>query len=365
MILTRSFSRFLRRFLGASAYVLAAGAIVACGAASVAQDNPGCVGCHTTRDLKTQFPSSEKLPLAIDVASLKSSVHGTQNCSACHRSISKFPHPKKTARDYREYQVESSRQCQTCHAEQASQEFAGNHARAIAGGNRNAAVCTDCHGSHAVTKPDVPRHKISTKCGRCHGAIYAQYISSAHGRSLLEIDNPDVPGCSDCHEAHTGEDPKNQAFRLRSPKLCAKCHANAGLMRKYNISADVFSTYVADFHGLTVTLFEKQHPDQKINTAVCTDCHGIHDIQKVSDADSTAIKENLLNTCRKCHPEANLSFPDSWVGHFPPTRDRYPIVYWVNVFYWIIIPVTIGGMVVFVLIDAGGRVIRRFRKRRA
>jgi hypothetical protein len=136
-------------------------------------------------------------------------------------------------------------------------------------------------------------------------------------------------------------------------------------MGRYNITADVFNTYVADFHGLTITLFDKQHPDQKMNAAVCTDCHGIHDIEKVTDANSSVIKQNLLATCRRCHPDANLNFPDSWLGHFPPTRDRYPLVYWINVFYRFLIPSTIGGMVVFVLVDAGGRIVRRFRRRRA
>jgi len=135
------------------------------------------------------------------------------------------------------------------------------------------------------------------------------------------------------------------------------------MMRKYNISTEVFNTYVSDFHGRTVTLFEKQHPDQQTNMAVCTDCHGVHDIQEVTDADSTVIKQNLLNTCRRCHPNATANFPDSWVGHFVPTRDRYALVYYVNLFYKFLIPITIGGMLLYVFVDAGGRVIRRLRKK--
>jgi predicted CXXCH cytochrome family protein len=360
MMLARSFLRFFCGFRAASLFILLAGALVGV-ANSAEQDNVRCIGCHTTQGLTTRLPSSENLPLTIDVGSLKSSVHGAQPCTACHSGIRNFPHPRNPAGNYREFQVESSKQCETCHKEQAKQELDSNHARALAAGNRNAAVCTDCHGSHVVGKPNYPRHTLSTTCGRCHGAIYGQYISSAHGRSLLEIDNPDVPACTDCHQAHKQEDPTTQAFRLKSPKLCAKCHADAKRMRKYNISAGVFDTYVADFHGLTVTLFDTQHPDQRINTAVCTDCHGIHDIQKVTDANSTVIKKNLLTTCRRCHPDATVNFPDSWVGHFPPTRDSYPLVYWVNLFYRFLIPITIGGMLLVVLIDAGGRIIRRFR----
>jgi len=360
MMLTRSFSRLFCGFRAASLSLLLAGALVGV-ANSAEQDNLHCVGCHTTKGLAMPLPSSENLPLEIDVQSLKSSVHGAQACTACHRGIQKFPHPRNTANNYREFQVEGSKQCETCHKEQAKQELDSNHARALAAGNRNAAVCTDCHGSHAIGKPNFPRHRMSARCGNCHAGIYEQYAMSAHGKSLLNVDNPDVPTCTDCHEAHKQEDPTTQAFRLKSPKLCAKCHADAKRMGKYKISAGVFDTYVADFHGLTVTLFAKQHPDQRVNTAVCTDCHGIHNIQKVTDANSAVIKKNLLTTCRSCHPDATVNFPDSWVGHFPPTRESYPLVYWVNLFYRFLIPITIGGMVLFVLIDAGGRIIRRFR----
>ncbi len=338
---------------------------VALSASEAEQIDRSCVGCHATPGLSTRFPSGEVLPVTIDVEGLKASVHKALHCTSCHQNIEEYPHPKMTAADHRMFQIESGKRCQPCHKDQFEQEMKSVHTRAMAAGNLNAAVCIDCHGSHAINKPGQPRYKISTQCGACHGAIYAQYITSVHGKSLLQDSNPDVPVCSDCHTAHKQEDPKTQSFRLRSPKLCAKCHADAKLMSKYGITHEVFNTYVADFHGMTVTLFEKENPDQKVNAAVCTDCHGIHDMQKVSDANSTVVKENLLNTCRKCHPEATTSFPDSWVGHFPPTRDRYPLVYYVTLFYRFLIPITIGGMLLFVLIDAGGRIIRRIRRGRA
>ncbi len=327
-------------------------------------EDAGCIGCHTTRGLSTKLASSEVLPLTVDVEMLRSSVHSGLTCTACHSNIQGFPHPPKTAGDYREFQLESSERCQTCHIEQFEEQLDSNHAHALEAGNTDAAVCIDCHGSHAIHRPNQHRNKISTSCGRCHGEIYAEYIDSAHGKSLLVNSNPDVPVCTDCHSAHNQEDPDANSFRLKSPKLCAKCHSDADLMEKYGISADVFSTYVADFHGLTITLFEKQHPDQQVNAAVCTDCHGIHNIQKTTDTDSTVIKENLLSTCRRCHPDASANFPDSWIGHFPPTRDRHPIVYYANRFYRFLIPITIGGMILFVLIDGVGRIARRVCRKR-
>ena len=81
------------------------------------------------------------------------------------------------------------------------------------------------------------------------------------------------------------------------------------MMGKYDISTDVFNTYVADFHGTTVTIFDKQSPDQATNKAVCYDCHGVHDIKSVSDPEATVVKENLLVTCQRCHPDAEANFP--------------------------------------------------------
>ena len=69
-----------------------------------------------------------------------------------------------------------------------------------------------------------------------------------------------MPTCIDCHGVHNIEDPRTAAFRLQSPEMCAKCHADRALMAKYGISTDVFNTYVADFHGTTVAIFEKESP---------------------------------------------------------------------------------------------------------
>ena len=176
--------------------------------------------------------------------------------------------------------------------------------------------------------------------------------------------NPDVPVCTDCHGVHDINNPTTAEFRLNSPTLCAGCHANKEMMSKYGISTDVFDTYVADFHGTTVTLFEKTDPHQAVDTAVCYDCHGVHDILAPTDANSSVIKENLLTTCRQCHPDANENFPAAWMSHFKPSLDHNPLVYFINMFYAILIPALVGGFGLFIGSDVVRRVIdvRRARK---
>ena len=45
-----------------------------------------------------------------------------------------------------------------------------------------------------------------------------------------------------------------------------------------------------------------------------------------------------------------------------PSREHYPLVYYVNLFYAILIPAVIGAMALFVLLDAGRRILNRFRR---
>ena len=134
--------------------------------------------------------------------------------------------------------------------------------------------------------------------------------------------------------------------------MCADCHTDKKKMAKYKLSTQVLRTYVADFHGSTVTLFQRRHPDQVTNKPVCYDCHGIHDIASKSDPKkSLQVKANLLRTCQKCHPDATASFSDAWLSHYIPTKERTPLVYWSRLAYQILIPGVVGGMALFVATD--------------
>ena len=198
---------------------------------------------------------------------------------------------------------------------------------------------------------------------RCHSAVYDQYKQSVHGKALVDAQNLDVPTCIDCHGVHKIVDPTSAAFRLNSPSICAKCHTDAVKMAKYGISTQVLNTYLADFHGSTVTLFEKQAPDQVTNKPVCIDCHGFHDIKKASDPQKgLQVRANLLAKCKSCHPDASANFSEAWLSHYTPDREKYPVVYYVNLFYQIVIPTVIGGMIVFVAGDTGRRFLNKRRR---
>jgi Zn-finger protein len=206
------------------------------------------------------------------------------------------------------------------------------------------------------------RLHIPETCARCHSAIYDTYKGSVHGKALTE-GNTDVPTCIDCHGVHNIQNPTTATFRNSTPYLCAKCHTDGDIMNKYGLSTQVLNTYVADFHGTTVVLFDKTFPDQPTNKPVCTDCHGIHDIVKVDDPKKgLSVRENLLARCQVCHPDATENFPEAWLSHYIPSPEKYPIVYYVNLFYKFLIPGVLVPMAVLVLMDFSRLIINRYRK---
>lgn len=323
--------------------------------------NEDCLSCHSRPNLTHQFPSSEQWSLYVDPAAFQNSVHGQEQmaCTDCHTDITGYPHPPLTVSSIRFYQLEQYQSCRECHDEVYQRSLDSIHASELAGGNWNAAICTDCHGAHDTTPANEPRTKIPETCSQCHSAIYDEYLDSVHGHALVDENNGDVPTCIDCHGVHNQEDPRTTDFRLNSPQLCATCHADEELMSKYDISTAVFDTYVADFHGTTVTLFERQSPDMPTNKAVCYDCHGVHNMKKADDPQSQVFRENLLLTCQKCHPDATENFSATWLSHYEPDINKYPLVYFVDLFYKIMIPAILGFMVIYVVADAGSRFIHR------
>ncbi len=338
--------------------------------------NETCLRCHSNPGLSMELENGEEWSLYVPAELFSRSVHGEQGyaCVQCHRGVGDYPHPPFTAGSEREAELQLFSLCAYCHPAQFQDYQDSVHTAAQAAGNLDAAVCTDCHTAHLtrrLTEPGPSReHLANTRvwvpqtCANCHFEIYSAYAESVHGEALLEGGDPNVPTCTDCHGVHSIEDPTTSAFRLRSPEICASCHTDPEIMDQYGISTQVLDTYVADFHGTTITLFAKEHPDQEVNKPVCFDCHGVHNIKRTDDPEyGLQIRENLLARCQICHPDATENFPTAWLSHYIPSPERYPIVFWVDIFYKFFIPTVLGGMAVLVVMDAGKH-LRRFAGRR-
>ncbi|MBI2131784.1 MAG: cytochrome c3 family protein [Candidatus Tectomicrobia bacterium] len=338
---------------GGTAAGLFAGAILlaASGAQAQGMSNEMCLNCHKL-PLQMKLKDGSSVSLLIPAAGFARSAHGRALlCTACHTDIKKVPHDKMEFADRRDLSLHYSRSCTSCHGGKFKEFQEGIHWRLLSQGDRRAPHCADCHGAHAVTRGGVAKGFTPQACSKCHARVFSQYEGSVHGQGLIQGGNKDVPGCSTCHPSHTGGDPRKVEFRIDIPKLCADCHQNKALMDKYGLSSQVVSTYLEDFHGASISLYREQRNLPARLTAVCTDCHGVHEILRVKDPDSQVVRGNLIQTCQKCHPDASLNFPATWLSHYTPSATRYPFVYFIRLFYFIFVPAIVACMVFHVGLD--------------
>jgi Cytochrome c3 len=361
--------RMLRRFVSfAGASVLAASPTVfaeeqeAGKAEAPLAENTLCLDCHGDEELAPSMTlkSGDKMVLYVDPEQLPASVHAKLGCVDCHadlKSATADGHESTRLGSAREFTIKFSEHCKECHFDNYTKTLDSVHHALIAKGELKAAVCSDCHGSHAVKRPGEPRSAISKACGKCHANVVAVYTTSVHGQALTN-DNPDVPACTDCHRSHDIADPRAGAWRLNTPAMCGACHTNAAMMKKYGLSTSVVSTYLADFHGATAVLQQKEKGAQPV-VALCTDCHGVHDITQADAPGSKVVQANLVKTCQKCHPDATENFPASWLSHYEPTWKKAPLVFAVKVFYQVLIPFMIGGLLLQIALHLWRVVVNR------
>jgi predicted CXXCH cytochrome family protein len=329
--------------------------------AGIPAEQEGCIGCHTGGSLEPfTLTGGESLVLDVDQDTFAKSVHGpTLSCTKCQQGKNddhatgeiKF----KTRREIRAHYVE---QCKGCHFANYAKALDGVHHAVLAKGNDKAPLCVDCHGAHDISHPGQPRTRISKMCSGCHAKEAEIYASSVHGRAS-EM-SADVPVCTDCHRAHDTIDPAGGALAARTPEICGRCHTDAKLMQRYGLSTAVVDTYLADFHGMAATLQkgQKKGPGVRL-AAVCTDCHGVHDIQKADDPNSGVMAANLQRTCAKCHEGASESFPRAWLSHYEPTPTKAPIVWGVQLFYKLMIPFMVGGLLLQIALHLWRVVVNR------
>jgi predicted CXXCH cytochrome family protein len=187
-------------------------------------------------------------------------------------------------------------------------------------------ACTICHpgfkpGPHDATQTadwlQTAKYKV---CRECHADVYKRYASSYHGTLAIKDNSDKAPVCADCHQAHNITPPESTAFRNSIPALCSRCHPDAE------------KTYLNSYHGKAFYLGREK-------AAVCSDCHGGHEILPPSNPASTVSKQNRVATCAKCHPGANANFA-GFLVHVNPSSPHSSLAVWtINVLYIILISV--------------------------
>ncbi len=373
-----------------------------------------CLECHGDSGMEKSLPDGRTVSLYVDREAYEQSVHGGGACTSCHvdaraphgalapvscgrchenagRSYAMSTHGQERAKgnrdvpgcadchgrhDIRRPQDPKARTfrlnivsvCLGCHEDRAIEKKYGLPGQQMMEAYRNsvhgmalrrsgllgAAVCTDCHGNHAILPGDRPRssthrQNIPTLCGKCHPGILEKYERSVHGKGL-RAGIKESPVCTDCHGEHRITkitDPTSKVFAKNIPQTCSSCHDNAGIASRYALPMKRFSTYMDSFHGVALQY-------GMTTAANCASCHGVHDILPSSDPRSTVNKANLPRTCGKCHPNAGANFAKGRI-HVEVTPSKAMGVFAVRLFYIVFISVLVLLFVLHVGMDLLGR----------
>jgi cytochrome b subunit of formate dehydrogenase len=168
--------------------------------------------------------------------------------------------------------------------------------------------CVDCHTDvKGLVHSETPK-KIT--CAQCHADAQEAYSHSYHAKAAKggELQSAN---CQDCHggahEVLGTDDAKSPVNHANIPTTCGRCHGQKFLVETDGGSAQTFVSYKESVHGRAI-----EKGSQK--AAVCTDCHGAHEILPAIDAKAPIYKFNVAATCGKCHAAVAQTFMQSIHG---------------------------------------------------
>lgn len=249
---------------------------------AAAGDEEGCLDCHGFAGFAVRDAGKVRA-LGIDAGRFDASMHGEIGCRECHADIASIPHGEhrdvgcgqpchgRSAGErefsheglYWEYMASAhgsarsrkigclvchpsperresaerdklaeARQCAACHrgSPAVAAWFSDRHFLALAGGNRRAPSCPDCHSAHRVRpasalESTVNRKRLAETCangargterkGACHGALGESGVAGASMNPLLR--------------GRTGKDPLSLVLTLLAGALAAGLLVRAGV----------------------------------------------------------------------------------------------------------------------------------------
>ena len=297
-----------------------------------------CTNCHA--DITAPGPH-EPAPKPVDcsqchaepAAEYNKSIHAAAylkgdkaapTCSSCHGKHDILPKSDPNSRTNR-FRIPQT--CASCHANAQMTKnhpvpppsvinsyFSGVHGQGtLVKGLNVSAVCSDCHGAHAILPKNDPQSTIAhanvpLTCKKCHEGIFRDFEQSSHGQQWQKH-NAKGPVCTTCHSTHGIASAESVAFRQGIASGCMHCHAKQA------------PTYRDSFHGQATEL-------GYVPAAKCSDCHTPHFNLPQSDPRSSVAPAHLAQTCGKCHANVSRKFLE-FDPHSDPNNSKVAPVYYI------------------------------------
>ncbi len=294
---------------------------------SLAQDKKTpCLDCHNDQSL-TYERNGKEVSLFVEKQKFENSVHGQLECTDCHsgfdaenlphkvgnnisavdcsnchetETFSKSVHGQKNVNCYSchtKHEIKPAAflktnevlTCISCHKTPDIKNYCRSvHYKKFLAGIK-APICTDCHNKTAHNIKPVKFSKTDEQklCAECHSKSKNEFSMSVHNLAK----DPNTPGCVSCHGAH---EIFNNKYSISS-QACLKCHLNKKSFEKAG------KLNLVEFVKNYQTSIHARISETGNEAATCVDCHDNHLIMGVNAADSKIAKENIPNTCGKCH----------------------------------------------------------------
>jgi hypothetical protein len=271
-----------------------------CGGLACAQQQNTCLDCHSALDP----------PLQVTAEMFAQDIHSQKGltCASCHGGDPTKADPDAMSKSAG-FRGKIGRSqipalCGSCHSDaafmrkynpslrtdQLGQYKTSVHGRLFAKGDRNVAVCIDCHGVHDLRPASDTRSKVhplnvAQTCSRCHAdtthmkgyAIptdqFEKYNTSVHREAMVVRGDLSAPTCTTCHGNHGAAPPGVNSVQ----NVCSTCHVFQNQM--YEKSSHMTAFQAAGLPGCVVCHSNHgiSHPtDARLGTgpqAVCMQCH--------------------------------------------------------------------------------------------
>jgi len=203
----------------------------------------GCVQCHTElwQQAQADGTTQENARLGDVVQQIQSymgSVHAQPSmadqsrtnatCYDCHDAHYIEPIDSSVGAKGRE---KIPQICGKCHQRELEVYKTSVHGMEVASGNANAAVCSDCHTTHNIVRPNQTsgRLAITENCGSCHKDKLESYFHTYHGK-VTQLGYGETAKCYDCHGSHGIKRVEDKASKMNVNnrlETCQTCHEDA------------------------------------------------------------------------------------------------------------------------------------------
>ena len=353
-----------------------------------------CMKCHSRHNIIRQTADGID-SLFVDIKELRNSAHANNiECIKCHVNVSNLKDPV--------CKNSGPVDCSICHAERVLNYQNSIHGMLLAQGDPNAPDCHECHDAHSIKRSNDLNSMTFAKnipqlCGRCHREgekaavrykgdekeIVTHYSMSIHGKGLLESGLLVTAVCTNCHTAHQtlpSSDPQSMVHPQNIGKTCAQCHLGIYEDFKSSIHSPLISKTdkklptCHDCHNAhrveriddnsfrqqilaecgtchkeeTERYFDTYHGKVSLlgsgKTAKCSDCHGAHNVLPPEYPKSMLSRQNVVETCKKCHSNSNRKFTGYLTHATHHNRIKYPFLFYT---FWAMTALLIGTFAFF------------------